>query len=49
MSVCIYLFICTIFFRPQGNYVGKLQEKIRRKNCCQPELTAMKSGMLNRD
>jgi hypothetical protein len=29
--------------------VGKLQEKIRRNNCCQPDLTAMKSGMPNRD
>jgi len=48
-GVRIYLFICTIFCRPQGNYVEKLQEKIRRKNCCQPALAAMNSGMPNRD
>jgi hypothetical protein len=29
--------------------VEKLQEKIRRKNCCQPALAAMKPGMPNRD
>jgi hypothetical protein len=29
--------------------VEKLQEKIGRKNCCQPDLTAMKSGMPKRE
>ena len=47
--LCINLFIYTIFYVPQGNYVGKLQDKIRRKNCCLPALTAMQSGMPNRD
>jgi len=49
MCLCIYLFNCNIFCRPRGNYVEKLQEKIRGKNCCQPELAAKKSGMTNRD